>query len=181
MFTSKLEENGQSASSFSTQELTSSPPMISYPVLDQTIKTPPRLVSDQLINIFFQEWAPLYPVVHRPTILKTYDHYLTDADSLSSNKYAAAQLNLIFGIAALSARVRYHTASIGSVEHADRGNSRGPTRIQRSLNRTGTPLWSLCPEMCPSALFSASSWPRCTAPLRRTTKVSRGIVVLRSD
>ncbi|KAJ9268749.1 transcriptional regulator family: Fungal Specific TF [Paecilomyces variotii] len=106
VFTSKLEENGQSASSFSTQELTSSPPMISYPVLDQTIKTPPRLVSDQLINIFFQEWAPLYPVVHRPTILKTYDHYLTDADSLSSNKYAAAQLNLIFGIAALSARSR---------------------------------------------------------------------------
>lgn len=112
MFKSKLEENGQSASSFSTQELTSSPPMISYPVLDQTIKTPPRLVSDQLINIFFQEWAPLYPVVHRPTILKTYDHYLTDADSLSSNKYAAAQLNLIFGIAALSARVRYHSAWI---------------------------------------------------------------------
>ncbi|KAL1862268.1 DNA-binding transcription factor cat8 [Paecilomyces lecythidis] len=106
VFTSKLEENGKSASSFSTQALTESPPMISYPLLDQTFKTPPRLVSDQLINIFFQEWAPLYPVVHRPTILKTYDHYLTDADSLASNKYAVAQLNLIFGIAALSARSR---------------------------------------------------------------------------
>ncbi|GAD99826.1 acetate regulatory DNA binding protein FacB [Paecilomyces variotii No. 5] len=106
VFTSKLEENGKSASSISTQALTESPPMISYPLLDEAFKTPPRLVSDQLINIFFQEWAPLYPVVHRPTILKTYDHYLTDADSLASNKYAVAQLNLIFGIAALSARSR---------------------------------------------------------------------------
>lgn len=70
-------------------------------------EAPPRLVSDQLINIFFQEWAPLYPVVHRPTILKAYEDYLSDADSLGDRRYIVPQLNLIFGIAALSSTVRY--------------------------------------------------------------------------
>lgn len=73
--------------------------------LDQAARTPPRLVSDQLINIFFQEWAPLYPVVHRPTILKAYEQYLNDSMALKYDIHATAQLNLIFGIAALSANV----------------------------------------------------------------------------
>jgi hypothetical protein len=68
-------------------------------------KTPPRLVSDQLINIFFQEWAPLYPVVHRPTILKLYSHYTTSPEMFQDDKYALALLNLIFGIAAISSTV----------------------------------------------------------------------------
>ena len=72
---------------------------------NQVVKTPPRLVSDQLINIFFQEWAPLYPVVHRPTILKAYEQYLSNTDSLKDDVHAMAQLNLIFGIAALSSNV----------------------------------------------------------------------------
>lgn len=71
------------------------------------MKTPPRLVSDQLINIFFQEWAPLYPVVHRPTILKAYGEYLNNSDSLKLDVHVMAQLNLIFGIAALSSRVSH--------------------------------------------------------------------------
>lgn len=74
-------------------------------MLNQPIKTPPRLVSDQLINIFFQEWAPLYPVVHRPTILKAYELYLNNSDMLKGNGHMMAQLNLIFGIAALSSNV----------------------------------------------------------------------------
>lgn len=72
---------------------------------NQAVKTPPRLVSDQLINIFFQEWAPLYPVVHRPTILKAYEQYLNNSDSLKDDVHTMAQLNLIFGVAALSANV----------------------------------------------------------------------------
>lgn len=62
-------------------------------------------MSDQLINIFFQEWAPLYPVVHRPTILKAYEQYLNNTESLKNDVHAMAQLNLIFGIAALSSNV----------------------------------------------------------------------------
>ena len=67
--------------------------------------TPPCTVSDQLINHFFQEWATLYPVVHRPTILKAYQQYLDNTDPLKVDVHVMAQLNLIFGIAALSSNV----------------------------------------------------------------------------
>jgi hypothetical protein len=103
-FTAKLEEQGRSSSSFSTQALTSLAPTTVHPH-SQSPSAPPRLVSDQLINIFFQEWAPLYPVVHRPTILKAYERYLTDQNSLQANQHIITQLNLIFGIAALSSKV----------------------------------------------------------------------------
>jgi len=57
-----------------------------------------------MINIFFQEWAPLFPVVHRPTVLNLYTDYVANPHG-DINKHAIAQLNLIFGIAALSAEV----------------------------------------------------------------------------
>lgn len=65
---------------------------------------PPRLLSDQYINIFFQEWAPLLPILHRPTILKFYEQYLADpeAGEWHDKKQAVAQLYLVFDIAALS-------------------------------------------------------------------------------
>ena len=63
------------------------------------------MVSDQMINIFFQEWAPLFPVLHRPTILEIYAEYVANPESME-DKHSIAQLNLIFGIAALSAEVR---------------------------------------------------------------------------
>ena len=66
---------------------------------------PSRMVSDQMINIFFQEWAPLFPVVHRPTVLKAYANYVTEPEGVKDN-HSLAILNLIFGIAALSAEVR---------------------------------------------------------------------------
>lgn len=90
----------------STEALTALPPSVFQGALHQAVKTPPRLVSDQLINIFFQEWAPLYPVVHRPTILKAYEQYLNNAESLQRNVHVMAQLNLIFGIAAISSMPR---------------------------------------------------------------------------
>ncbi|KAF2817710.1 uncharacterized protein BDZ99DRAFT_432017 [Mytilinidion resinicola] len=62
---------------------------------------PPRLVSDQMINIFFQEWAPLFPVLHRPTFLHLYEKYVASPESMTDKK-SIAQLNLVFGIAALS-------------------------------------------------------------------------------
>lgn len=105
---------------------------------NQAVKTPPRLVSDQLINIFFQEWAPLYPVVHRPTILKAYEQYLNKTDSLNDDAHAMAQLNLIFGIAALSSNVSatYDPIRLMMLTLP----SRGPTRTPPSLRRTGQVL-----------------------------------------
>ncbi|KAL6708560.1 DNA-binding transcription factor cat8 [Coniothyrium glycines] len=70
-----------------------------------SFKAPPRLVSDQMINIFFQEWAPLFPVLHRPTFLTLYEQYVSSPDTMSDKK-SIAQLNLVFGIAALSSDPR---------------------------------------------------------------------------
>lgn len=69
-------------------------------------KEPPRLVSDQMITIFFQEWAPLFPILHQPSFLDLYNKYVDSPKSLTSQQ-SIAQLNLVFGIAALSAEVRH--------------------------------------------------------------------------
>lgn len=70
-------------------------------------KAPPRLVSDQMINIFCQEWAPLFPVLHRPTFLELYEKYSKNPEEVEDH-HSVAQLNLVFGIAALSAEVNSH-------------------------------------------------------------------------
>jgi len=57
-----------------------------------------------MINIFFQEWAPLFPVLHRPAFLTLYEQYVASPDAMSDKK-SIAQLNLVFGIAALSSDV----------------------------------------------------------------------------
>ncbi|KAJ6181023.1 hypothetical protein N7519_011484 [Penicillium mononematosum] len=106
VFTNKLVSDGKSATKIPTGSLTSLPTSVVQGAPNQAVKTPPRLVSDQLINIFFQEWAPLYPVVHRPTILKAYEQYLNNTETLQRNPHVMAQLNLIFGIAALSSTSR---------------------------------------------------------------------------
>jgi hypothetical protein len=67
-----------------------------------------------MINIFFQEWAPLFPILHRPTFLSLYEQYVATPEIMSDQK-SIAQLNLVFGIAALSSDVctpslhKYHT------------------------------------------------------------------------
>ncbi|KAK4556900.1 DNA-binding transcription factor cat8 [Recurvomyces mirabilis] len=105
-FKHKVQETGRSTADICTDALLASKfknsaessPSPSAPVV---WKAPPRLVSDQLVNIFFQEWAPLYPVLHRPTFLNLYEKYVADADAVT-DKTAIAQLNLVFGISALS-------------------------------------------------------------------------------
>lgn len=57
-----------------------------------------------MINIFFQEWAPLFPILHRPTFLALYEQYVSKPEDLTDKK-SIAQLNLCFGIAALSSDV----------------------------------------------------------------------------
>ncbi|KAF2822035.1 hypothetical protein CC86DRAFT_330731 [Ophiobolus disseminans] len=70
-----------------------------------SFKAPPRLVSDQMINIFFQEWAPLFPILHRPTFLNLYEQYVSSPDTMTDKK-SITELNLVFGIAALSSDPR---------------------------------------------------------------------------
>ena len=55
-------------------------------------------------DLFFQEWQPLLPILHRPTFLRVYEQYLAgpDAGNWQANKQAIAQLFLIFEISSLS-------------------------------------------------------------------------------
>jgi hypothetical protein len=62
---------------------------------------PARLISDQLINIYFQELSPLFPVLHRPTFLQLYDSFTTAREPVEDNA-SLAQLYLVFGIGALA-------------------------------------------------------------------------------
>lgn len=116
-FENKVQEQGrQCPPIFSTTLLTtasaaarpSSTPNNASPI-------PPRLLSDQYINLFFQEWQPLLPILHRQTFLRLYEQFLADPDAqaLQGNKLAVAQLFLIFEIAAhsSSSKARPNTAS----------------------------------------------------------------------
>lgn len=120
-FKHRVQESGRSTSDVDTGALLShshrrgSDVGISTPKSPVTSKAPPRLVSDQLINIFFQEWAPLFPVLHRPTFLTLYERFCSDFDSVT-DKAEIAQLNLVFGIAALSSGTR-SSADLESFEN----------------------------------------------------------------
>ncbi|KAF2151075.1 hypothetical protein K461DRAFT_203436, partial [Myriangium duriaei CBS 260.36] len=64
-------------------------------------RPPPRLASDQFVNVFFQEWAPLFPILHRPTFLSLYEQFINAPESVTDKK-SIAQLYLVFSLAALS-------------------------------------------------------------------------------
>lgn len=108
-FKAKVQESGKPCSEFKTEAFFATMKKdkcsATRPSTYIASGFPPRMVSDQMINIFFQEWAPLFPVVHRPTILKAYADYVIEPEDVKDN-HSLANLNLIFGIAALSAEVR---------------------------------------------------------------------------
>ena len=66
--------------------------------------TPPRMFSDRCVNVFFQEWAPLFPVLHRPTFLGLYAEYMSHPDEMT-DAHKLAQLHLVFSIAGLSSNI----------------------------------------------------------------------------
>jgi hypothetical protein len=68
---------------------------------DSALRIPPRLFSDRCVNVYFQEWAPLFPVLHKPTFLHFYEDFVADPAKIKSN-YKTAQLYLVFSIAGLS-------------------------------------------------------------------------------
>ncbi|KAF5026184.1 hypothetical protein F66182_1748 [Fusarium sp. NRRL 66182] len=68
---------------------------------EQSLKAPPRLFSDRCVNVYFQEWAPLFPILHKPTFLHVYEEFVADPEKIKSN-HKLAQLYLVFNIAGLS-------------------------------------------------------------------------------
>ncbi|KAF2181985.1 hypothetical protein K469DRAFT_588044 [Zopfia rhizophila CBS 207.26] len=107
-FKQKAQETGRSGSDVNSNVFFGAGSKASASRLSGRIvsyKAPPRLVSDQMINIFFQEWAPLFPILHRPTFLSLYEQYVANPDTMVDKK-SIANLNLVFGIAALSSDPR---------------------------------------------------------------------------
>ncbi|KAL9132164.1 MAG: hypothetical protein Q9217_000098 [Psora testacea] len=112
-FKAKLKEMGKPFPDFNTQaffevEMQDVPPL-QTPNSSPNAKMPSRMASDQMINIYFQEWASLFPILHRPTILKLYSDFVASPDDIK-DQHAIAQLYLIFGIAASSAEWNKHDA-----------------------------------------------------------------------
>lgn len=64
-------------------------------------RLPPRLFSDRCVNIYFQEWAPLFPILHKPSFLRIYEDWVAEPDKVKSHS-KLAQLYLVFSVAALS-------------------------------------------------------------------------------
>ncbi len=114
VFKSKVQETGKACGDVKTDVFFTSDSKDSKEIEETTMslspstsptpKAPPRIVSDQMINVFFQEWAPLFPVLHRPAILKVYSDYVADPESVE-DLHSIIQLYLIFSIAATSADV----------------------------------------------------------------------------
>ncbi|KAH6655460.1 fungal-specific transcription factor domain-containing protein [Truncatella angustata] len=106
LFKRKMQENGKSCSDFNPEaflHIQGCHPLVAQPPAS-SMKTPPRLFSDRCVNVYFQEWAPLFPVIHKPTFLRIYEEFGADADKVKSH-HKIAQLNLVFCIAALSSEL----------------------------------------------------------------------------
>ncbi|THW68624.1 hypothetical protein D6D25_01297 [Aureobasidium pullulans] len=107
-FSKRVQELGRPSPAVNVQNLLPGSTHIAPrdPLSDPIVwKAPARLESDQLIGIFFQEWAPLFPILHRPSFLELYQSYMSAPEKIIDN-CSHAQLNLVFGIAALSSGSR---------------------------------------------------------------------------
>lgn len=62
------------------------------------------MFSDKCVNVFFQEWSPLFPVLHKATFLRTYEEYVAKPEDVV-DPHKIAQLNLVFAIAGPSVDV----------------------------------------------------------------------------
>ncbi|KND86671.1 Transcriptional activator protein acu-15, partial [Tolypocladium ophioglossoides CBS 100239] len=102
-FKRKLQETGKPCNGFNPEaflHVQGCPPLTAEEP-DLSSRIPPRLFSDRCVNVFFQEWAPLFPVLHKPTFLRVYEEFVADPERVRCN-YKLAQLYLVFSIAGLS-------------------------------------------------------------------------------
>ncbi|RFU74062.1 n-terminal binuclear zn cluster-containing dna binding domain-containing [Trichoderma arundinaceum] len=99
----KMQDSGKPCSDFTPDaflHIQGCTPLVAK-MSDPSSKIPPRLFSDRCVNVFFQEWAPLFPVLHKPTFLRIYEEFVNDPERVKCN-YKLAQLYLVFSLAGLS-------------------------------------------------------------------------------
>lgn len=75
-----------------------------------SIIAPSRLSSDHLVTSFFQEYHPLFPILHRPSFLKLYEKLISCSETATEPSHilpnhALAELYLVFAIAARNSEV----------------------------------------------------------------------------
>ncbi|KAG9236230.1 fungal-specific transcription factor domain-containing protein [Amylocarpus encephaloides] len=106
-FKRRIQESGKSLSGFNTEaflNIQGDTSSLSQTIVPKTSTTPPRMFSDRCVNVFFQEWAPLFPVLHKPTFLRLYEEYMANSEQMIDS-HKLAQLHLVFGIAGLSSEI----------------------------------------------------------------------------
>ncbi|PBP19092.1 fungal-specific transcription factor domain-containing protein [Diplocarpon rosae] len=112
----RIQQSGQSLAGFHTEDLLNIQSEVS-PVpqvpRSKTLSAPPRMFSDRCVNVFFQEWAPLFPVLHKTTFLRLYEEYMLNPDTVME-PHKLAQLHLVFGVAGISSDLpdREHIALV---------------------------------------------------------------------
>lgn len=149
----KIQENGKPVANIDANVLLGRADLCK-PAKRADLKHTPRIASDHLVNVFFQEWSPLFPVLHRPTFLNTYEEFVNDPDSIK-DPISVAQLNLVFCTAALAKQVRFVTHIIIYAKHfASRAKNSFPT-----LNRNGKVPWAASLMKASLAFYSASFLP----------------------
>jgi hypothetical protein len=101
-FKRRLQERHKGASSIDVDAITSL--RTAKHTCDHACSKPPALMlSDRLVNTFFQEFAPIFPILHRPSFLAVYNEYISNGTV--SDKKALAQLYFAFAIASISKHV----------------------------------------------------------------------------
>ncbi|KAL3422500.1 transcriptional activator protein acu-15 [Phlyctema vagabunda] len=101
-FKCRLQESGKSLAGFKMEAfLNNQTTPVTRPSTPTNFSAPPRMFSDRFVNVFFQEWAPLFPVLHKPTFLRLYEDFVSDPEEVTDH-HKLAQLHLVFAIAGLS-------------------------------------------------------------------------------
>ncbi|KAG5953323.1 hypothetical protein E4U53_006057 [Claviceps sorghi] len=104
-FKRKLQELGQSFTEFNPEAFLHAQgcaPLTSGES-GTTSRPPPRIFSDRCVNVFFQEMAPLFPVLHKPSFLRIYEEFVSDPERVKC-RCKIAQLYLVFAIAGISSQ-----------------------------------------------------------------------------
>ncbi|TQV94007.1 C6 transcription factor FacB [Cordyceps javanica] len=99
----KLQESGKPCSEFNPEaflHVQGCPPLTPNPP-EASLRIPPRLFTDRCVNVYFQEWASLFPALHKPSFLRIYEEFVADPEKIKCN-YKIAQLHLVFSLAGLS-------------------------------------------------------------------------------
>ncbi|OAA57695.1 C6 transcription factor FacB [Cordyceps fumosorosea ARSEF 2679] len=99
----KLQQSGKPCTEFNPEaflHVQGCPPLTPNPP-EASLRIPPRLFTDRCVNVYFQEWASLFPALHKPTFLRVYEEFVADPEKVKCN-YKIAQLYLVFSLAGLS-------------------------------------------------------------------------------